>query len=93
MTAASIRDRMDVALDRLERHSRGRRRPKAFYLSADDWVAFEATSPPRARFAFGNNPPVYREEPQFRGLPIRRTRSATAPSRLYDHTSTGRAIP
>jgi hypothetical protein len=82
---------MGRALDILEAQWKGRRRPKAFYLVEADWAEFLATDPPKARFPFGNNPPAQREEPAFRGLPVRLSDGKA--SRLYDHTTNGRSIP
>lgn len=86
----SVVQRMGAALDRLEKQWSGRRRPKAFYLIADDWREFTATNPPTIRTMFGNNPPRERIDPAFRNIPVRE--STGKASRLYDNTSTGRDI-
>lgn len=86
-----ILDRMETALADLDRRWAGKRRPKAFYLLADDWAAFMATDPPTVQTMFGNNPPTLVTDPAFREIPVRESTGRTA-SRLYDNTTTGRAI-
>lgn len=90
---APILDRLDAALADLEKRWQSRRRPKAFYLVPEDWAAFMATNPPTQRFPFGNNPTVYRDEPAHHGVPVRQCIGKAAASRLYDHSSSGRAVP
>lgn len=87
----TILERMAASLEALDRTFDGRRKAKAFYLNALDFDRFEATNPPIETFPFGNNPPEQRDEPAFRGLPVRLSRAAV--SRLYDWTTTGRPIP
>jgi hypothetical protein len=85
-----IAERIRAALADLHERWRGRRRPKAIYLAPPDWEEFLATDPPKGRFAFGNNPTVWRDEPTFDGVPVRPSKSGL--SRLYDETTTGRVI-
>lgn len=91
MNGPSVIDRMTAALADLAWRWRGKRMPKAFYLTASDWAAFEATNPPSGRFPFGNNPTIWRDEPTLQGVPVRISKAPE--SRLYDHTTTGRPIP
>lgn len=88
----TILERLDRALAELEAHWTGRRKPKAFYLSPADWAEWRAatSNPPIVRVPFGNNPTVWRDEPAYRDVPVRESRSSQ--SRLYDDTTTGRAI-
>jgi hypothetical protein len=88
----TITDRLDAALAKLEKQWSGKRRPKAVYLNSGDWEEFMATKPSTAFFSFGNNPPVMREEPTFRDLPVRESKTKAGASRLYDQTATGRVI-
>jgi hypothetical protein len=88
----TLEDRMDAAMADLERRWKGKRRPKAFYLTQEDFDAFMATDPPTVETTFGNNPPQRWTEPAYRGVPVRLTKSRT--SRLYDDpTAQGRALP
>lgn len=75
----------------LDKRWAGKRRPKAFYLIADDWRDFMATEPPSVETMFGNNPPIKVIDPAFKGVPVRE--STGKESRLYDNTTTGRAVP
>jgi hypothetical protein len=90
MTPAIV-DRMALALADLDSRWAGRRRPKAFYLMPDDWAAFTAREWPTIRTMFGNNPPIEVTDPAFNGVPVRLS-SSKIQSRLYDNTTTGRAI-
>lgn len=85
-----IANRMAKGLAALGAHWKGNRRPKAFYLIADDWAEFMTTKPPTIRTMFGNNPPRERLDPAFDGVPVRESKGKE--SRLYDHTTTGRSI-
>jgi hypothetical protein len=88
----TLEDRMDAAMADLERRWKGKRRPKAFYLTQEDFDAFMATDPPTVETTFGNNPPQRWTEPAYRDVPVRLTKSRT--SRLYDDpTAQGRALP
>lgn len=89
--ARPVTERMADALHRLAKHWSGKRRPKAFYLVGPDWDEFRAANPPTARFPFGNNPTIYRDEPVYEGVPVRPTGAKA--SRLYDHTTQGRDLP
>ena len=83
--------RMESSLTDLEKRWSGRRRPKAFYLKADDWDAFIAANDwPTVRTMFGNNPPREVVDPSFNGLPVRQSKGRD--SRLYDQSSAGRQI-
>lgn len=86
-----IVDRLAQALTNLDIRWKGQRRPKAFYLVGEDWSAFIATNPPTIETMFGNNPPVKVTDPSFNGVPVRQSQSRLQ-SRLYDNTTTGRAI-
>lgn len=86
-----VTERMAEALAKLEKAWGGRRRPKAFYLIADDWREFMATEPPSIETMFGNNPPTLVTDPAFNGIPVRETTGKL--SRLYDWTSSGRELP
>lgn len=90
MSTTTISTRMEQALADLEECWNGKRRPKAFYLITADYDAFLATDPPSISTIFGNNPPRQVIDPAFNGLPVRE--STGQASRLYDHTSTGRAL-
>ena len=90
MAEPTITARMGFALADLAQRWGGKRRPKAFYLNADDWQAFIATEPPTIETMFGNNPPRRVTDPAFRGLPVRQSPSRT--SRIYDSTQQGRAL-
>lgn len=81
---------MAEGLRLLEERWNGRRRPKAFYLVPADYSAFTATKPPKVRTTWCNNPPLERIDPAFREIPVRESKGKK--SKLYDHTSTGRAI-
>lgn len=91
MSRPAICERMDGALADLSARYHGKRLPKAFYLNADDWAAFQATNPPMIETVWGNNPPQHLTEPAFEGIPVRETESPH--SRLYDHTKAGRSMP
>jgi hypothetical protein len=86
----SVVSRMEQSLRDLDRRWKGKRLPKAFYLCPDDWLAFAATDPPTVETMWGNNPPTKVTDLAFQDLPVRQ--STAKVSRLYDHTSTGRAI-
>lgn len=87
MKSGTITERMARALADLDRRWRGRRRPKAFYLNGDDWLAFKATSPPNVTTDWGNNPVQQRTDPAFDGVPVRPSTSTA--SRLYNNASSG----
>lgn len=88
-----ILDRMNDCLRQLqERYPK--RRPKAFYLRDDDWLAFKGTEPGTIRTMFGNNPPRPRLDLEHKGVPVREfTGKGPGQSRLYDDTTTGRPLP
>jgi hypothetical protein len=90
-----ITERMAEMLTDLEARWKGKRRPKAFYLSPMDWAGFMATEPPTVRTMWGNNPPKPRVDPAFKGIPVRSSMGKGLPgtSRLYDNTATGWALP
>lgn len=90
MSKRPILERLAAELATLETRTKGRRRPKAFYLTAEDWAEFEATKPPTIRVTWGNNPPKGRDDLAFRDIPV--LPSSASISRLYDHTTTGRPV-
>lgn len=85
----TIAERMGSALAALNSRHGGKRHPKAFYLNEDDWSEFIRTDPPSVDVWWGNNPPIHRRDPAFRGVPVRPSTSAR--SRLYDNTGGGAA--
>jgi hypothetical protein len=87
---SAVVERMSHALAELDKRWAGKRRPKAFYLVADDWRDFMATNPPTIQTMFGNNPPTLVTDPAFRETPVRESTGKV--SRLYDSTTTGREI-
>lgn len=87
---SDVLQRMSAANDALFRSYSGKRYPKAFYLTPDDWSAFMATNPPTGRFPWANNPTVWRTEPKFGSAPVRE--STGKRSRLYDNTGAGRTV-
>lgn len=89
----TITERMDAALSSLEQHWKGRRSPKAFYLAPDDWAEFMETDPPVIRTPFGNNPQTWVDDPAFRNVPVRASKTLSQTSRLYDHCGYGRYLP
>lgn len=86
-----IWQRMEAALVAI---NRTHRRPKAFYLGPADWAAFIAAADARdtVTLPWGNNPVQQRTDPAFNGLPVRKSKSDTEVSRLYDHVGVGREI-
>lgn len=85
----TINDKLAQAVARLSVRW-PKRRPKAFYLTPDDWTQFMATKPPTVRTIFGNNPAREVTDPAFQGIPVRQSEGKT--SRLYDNTTTGHAV-
>lgn len=81
---------MEKAIRRLDKQWGGRRTPKAFYLNRADWAEFIAANPPTVRVLWGNNPPIWRDDPSFKGVPVRETDSAS--SRLYNSSGGGNAV-
>lgn len=75
--------------------------PKAFYLRPGDHAEFmsvaeQSTSVVIGRFAWANNPTVWRDEPTFDGIPVRASvPGANSPghSRLYNTVGTARPVP
>lgn len=90
----SVSDRMAAALDDLGQRWKGRRFPKAFYLSQADWAEFTSVERPTVETVWGNNPPQPRTDPSFNNVPVRPSKSAgDYSSRLYDHSGYGFALP
>lgn len=91
---SGVVDRMAQALADLGQRWRGKRIPKAFYLSTGDWAEFTAVERPTVETIFGNNPPKLRTDPAFAGVPVRPSKSTgETASRLYDHASYGHTLP
>jgi hypothetical protein len=91
---SDLERRMSLAIAQLEAKWGGKRKPKAFYLNADDWAVFNVMHdelPTFVRVPFGNNPTVWRDEPAYCCLPVRPSKSTI--SKLYNHTTQGSVLP
>ena len=87
----TVEERMFEALAKLaERWPR--RRPKSFYLTAEDWDEFISKPRETVTGIWGNNPPTERTDPSFEGVAVRSTKGISGVSRLYDNCSYGHLI-